>query len=205
MKKLMQIIVLLILSMASLCSAAPQIPQIKVWGESSSQIRPDNVVLTLKTTGKGHNTKAAEQLQQKYLHNALKVLKDFGISNKDIIMDGPYTNLDGTVVCVLSVRVTVFSKLPGLIQSFASRPGSKVEQLAWSHTRLAQLRADALSMAVKDARQKAQTMAEALNSRIGEVLLVHPVDAKDKKAGGDRPFIRIKKKVEVVFRLVPMQ
>ncbi|WP_321416383.1 SIMPL domain-containing protein [uncultured Desulfobacter sp.] len=204
MKRLMQIIVLLLLSMVSLCSADSQIPQIKVWGKSSSQIRPDNAVLTLKITGKGHNAKAAEELHQKYLDNALNVLSDFGISDKDITMDGPYTNLDGTVVCVLSVRVAEFSKLPGLIQSFASRPGSKVDQLAWSHTRLAQFRADALSMAVKDARQKAQTMIQALNSRLGEALLVRPVDTEKTKAGGDKPFIRIEKKVEVVFRLVPL-
>lgn len=204
MKRFMQIIVLLILSMAALCSADPMIPQIKVWGKSSSQIRPDHAVLTLKITGKGHNAKAAEQLHQKYLDNALNVLGGFGISDKDIIMDGPYTDLDGTVVCVLSVRVAVFSKLPGLIQSFASRPGSKVEHLAWSHTRLAQLRAQVLSMAVTDARQKAQAMADALNSRLGETLLVHPVDPQEIKDGGENPFIRIEKKVEAVFRLVPL-
>lgn len=204
MKRLMQISVFLILGMASLCSADPRVPQIKVWGYKSSQIRPDNAVLALKITGKGHNAKAAEQLRQKYLDNALKVLSDFSISNQDIIMDGPYTNLDGTAVCVLSVRVALFSKLPGLIHAFASRPGSKIEHLAWSHTRLAQLKAEVLAMAAEDARQKAQTMAQALNSRIGEVLLVHPVEAEETKAGGDKPFIRIEKKVAVVFRLVPL-
>ncbi|MCG8551905.1 MAG: SIMPL domain-containing protein [Desulfobacterales bacterium] len=204
MKRLMQIVVLMLLSMASLCSADPRVPRIKVWGQRSSQIRPDNAVLTLKITGKGHNAKAAEQLRQKYLDNALKVLSDFSISDKNITMDGPYTNLDGAVVCVLYVRVALFSKLPGLIHSFSSRPGSEVEHLAWSHTRLAQLRAEVLAMAVKDARQKAQTMSQALNSRIGEVLLVHPVEAEETKAGGEEPFIRIEKKVEVVFRLVPL-
>jgi len=204
MRRLMQISVFLILGMTTLCAADPRVPQVKVWGQRASQIRPDNAVLTLKITGKGHNAKAAEQLRQKYLDNALKVLSAFSISDKDIIMDGPYTNLDGTVVCVLSVRVALFSKLPGLIQSFASRPGSKIEHLAWSHTRLAQLRAEVLAMAVKDARQKAQTMAQALNSRIGEALLVHPIEAEETKVGGDKPFIRIEKKVEVVFRLVPL-
>ena len=204
MKFLTQIIVLLMLSMASLCSADSQIPRIKVWGESASLIRPDNAVLTLKITGKGHNAKAAEHLHQKYLDNALKVLSNLGISDRDIVMDGPYTNLDGTVACVLSVRVTEFSKLPGLIQSFASRPGSKVEQPVWSHSRLAQLKADALSLAVRNAKQKAQTMANTLNSRLGEVLLVHPIDVKETKAADDKPFIMIEKKVEAVFRLEPL-
>jgi uncharacterized protein YggE len=204
MKRLLPIFVLLLLSMASLCSADPLVPQIKVWGESSSQIHPDNAVLTLKITGKGHNAKAAEQLHQKYLDKALNVLKDFSISDKDIAMDGPYSNLDGTVVCILSVRVSVFSKLPGLIQSFASRPGSEVEHLAWSHTRLTQLKAEALCLAVKDAKQKAQTMAKALNSRLGEALLVHPVEAEEPKAKSDQPFIKIEKKVEVVFHLLSL-
>ncbi len=48
MKRLMQIVVLMLLGMATLCFADPRVPQVKVWGQKSSQIRPDNAVLTLK-------------------------------------------------------------------------------------------------------------------------------------------------------------
>ncbi|MEK8017813.1 MAG: SIMPL domain-containing protein, partial [Candidatus Parabeggiatoa sp.] len=105
---------------------------------------------------------------------------------------------------VVHVRVAVFSKLPGLIQAFASRPGSKVEHLAWSNSQLAQLEAQALSMAITDAKQEAQSMADDLDSRLGEALLINAVDAGDKTVSDGQPFTRVEKKVEVVFRLVPL-
>lgn len=204
MKSLIRIVVLLLFSMASLCSANPLVPQIKVWGEYSSKIRPDRAVLTLKITGKGHCAKSAEQLHQKFLDNTLQVLADFGISDKTTTLDGPYTDLDGSVSSVIHVPVSKLSTLPGLIQSFASRPGSKIEHLAWTHSQLSQLKTNALSMAAKDAKQKAHAMAQALGGRPGEALLITPVNVGDTKAGDGKPFIRIDKKIEVVFRLEPL-
>ena len=203
MKILIQITILLLFCMAPLCSAQPLVPQIKVWGQYTSQVRPDSADLTVKITGKGHCAKAAEQLYKKYLDSILKVLKDFKISGEAICLDGPYTALDGTVSSVLTVRLAVFSKLPGLIQSLSSRPGSRVEHLAWFHSQAAQLNADALAMAITDARQKAEVMARTLGSRLAEALLVNTVDADDQKPEDGKPIIRIEKKVEVVFRLVP--
>lgn len=201
---LISIIVCLLISMAGQCSAQTQVPQVKAFGHCTTQIQPDGAVLTLKITGKGHCAKVAEQLCQKYLDNALNVLNDFSIGKDATSQDGLYTALDGTVSVVLEVRVIVFSKLPGLIQSFASRAGCKVEHLAWFHEHIDQLEAHVLSKAAKDARQKAQAACQVLGSRPGEAILVNIIDKEDKPVSAEQPCIRIEKKVEVVFRLVPI-
>lgn len=104
---------------------------------------------------------------------------------------------------MLHVCVAVFSKLPGLIQSFSSRPGSKVEHLAWSNFQLAQLEAKALFIAITDAKQKAQSMAKALGSCLGEALLINAGDADDKKGSDVPPFTRVEKRLKWCFAWCP--
>ncbi len=204
MKYLIQITVFVVFSMAGLCSADSQIPQVRVQGQYAANICPDRAILTLKITGKGHCAKAAAMLQQKYIDNTFKILAESKINRKEITLAGPCTGTDGAMVSVATIPVVNISKLPDLIQSFSTRPGIQIDQLAWTHTRLAQLEADAVAVALKDAKQKAQSMATALGSSLGEALLIHPMVSEKKKVKKEMPFLMIEKRIEVAFRLVPL-
>lgn len=205
MKIVFQAIALILVGMVSLCPAETLIPRIKVTDQFETRISPDRAVLTIRVKNKAHSARATKELHQKYLDNARQVLTRFNIAEKRITVSGPFCSVDGETSSRLRILIRDLTHLPGLIRTLSAKPGIETTRLAWTHSNLDELTQKARTTALQNAKTKAQSMSKALDSCLGEVLLIEESEySNDTKSNeSDRPSIRVNQQVEVTFRLIP--
>ena len=200
--KILQTIALMILfGMVFLDSVHAGIPQVRVIGEHKTEILPNRAVLTIQVKNKAHSARATEELHQKHIDGARLVLTRSGIHKQDITKSGPFAGVDGELLSRLSVTIRDLRNLASLVQALSARPSVSTDGLKWAHTDLTQLVKNARKKALQDAKKKAQSMARALETCLGEVIFIKERfdDAPGTKKGF--PIIRVHQKVEVAFRL----
>ncbi len=202
MKTILQTIALMILfGMFFLCSSHAGMPQVSVIGEHNTKIIPNRAVLTIQVKNKAHSARATEELHQKHIDGARLVLTRSGIHKQDITKSGPFAGVDGELLSRISVTIRDLKNLASLVQALSARPSIRTNGLKWTHTDLPQLVRTARNKSLQDAKKKAQSMANALGTCLGEVIFIKERfdDTQGNKKG--IPIINVHQKVEAAFRL----
>ncbi len=192
---------ILCLCMAPLCLAETETPQIRVFGEYQTSVAPDHAVMRIGIRNRA--TRVAEELHKKMLAATLQLLSGFNIKDRDIKTSGPYMAPENTSVSSIRVTIRDLAKLSALVQTLSTKPGTEIEELSYGHSQLPALMQKAQTMVLVNAKQTALSMAEVLDAGLGDVIFIQEQSVSGDKADKTTPDIRIRKIIEVVFRLRP--
>ncbi len=192
---------LLCLCMTPLCHAETDIPRIRVLGEYQTSVAPDHAVMGFEIKNRG--TRVAENLHKKMVASTLRVLSGFNVKDRDIKKSGPYMAPENTSVSNIRVTIRDLAKLFVLIQTLSTKPGTAVEEVSYGHSQLPALIQKVQTMALVNAKQTALSMAEVLDAGLGDVIFIQEQSISGDNIDKTTPAIRIRKKVEVIFRLGP--
>lgn len=164
---------------------------IDVSGEGSATIAPDMAVISLSVTRMADTAEAALAQNNEAMRKVLDALKAEGIAERDVQTgdfsifprySDPQTKSDGgapqpqitgyQVTNSLTVRVRDLPKLGGIIDKSVKLGVNQGGQITFTNHDPKAAYEDARRKAVKDAMEKARTLAEAAGVELGPVLSI---------------------------------
>ncbi|MCG8614616.1 MAG: SIMPL domain-containing protein [Desulfobacterales bacterium] len=191
------------LLITAVAAAAP--PQIKVFGTSEVTVEPDRAVVRLTIKNKAHAPDITAELHRKILESVRSILTASGAALEDTNIQGPYAGLENTSlssVSSVSAVVVNLAAIPKLVHKLSGKPGVRVTGVEYGHSAMAELIENAEADALLNAGKKALGYTRTLGATLGEAVFIQEIDPDpDRNVAEGIPDIRIRKKMEVVFRL----
>jgi uncharacterized protein YggE len=170
-------------------AAEAEVPSIHVEGEGSVNLAPDTALLTLTVTREGSTAREALDANSRAMADLHAAMKEAGIADRDLqtgdfgiqpryVHPGSRSGevpaaprIAGyTVRNTLNVRVRDLARVGALLDTAVDMGVNEGGQIAFTNDDPSGALAQARSAAVKDALQKAQTLATAAGVGIGRVL-----------------------------------
>lgn len=166
-------ILMLVLLLTLVFSTASADPSITVRGNGETQVSADTAVVSLGVSARDRDVLMAQQKVNEAIAAIRKALTDQGISEEDINTDymNIYAMYDYTdsqeqisaynASSTLAIRVTDLDRTGALIDAAFQAGANTLNGISFSASDTEEARAQALKMAVADARAKAEILAEA--------------------------------------------
>ena len=166
-------ILMLVLLLTLVFSTASADPSITVRGNGETQVSADTAVVSLGVSARDRDVLMAQQKVNEAIAAIRKALTDQGISEEDINTDymNIYAMYDYTdsqeqisaynASSTLAIRVTDLDSTGALIDAAFQAGANTLNGISFSASDTEEARAQALKMAVADARAKAEILAEA--------------------------------------------
>lgn len=187
MKKLLTsfLTLALILTLAVPALAEGSAPRLTVTGSATVSIDADYATIELGTVTRGESAQAAQSENDKIMTEVIAALKELGIKEEDIRTSnfsvhmeqadyGPYSEARAlppyVVNNMLSVTIKDIALVSKVIDAAASKGANNVYSLVFQASKNAEATKQAITLAVKDARDRAQIMAEAAGKTLGELV-----------------------------------
>ena len=165
------------------------VPRILVSGEGSAEIAPDMALLVLTVTREGETAREALDANSAAMAEVLQAMRDEGIAERDLQTAGfsiqprynypapkpsgerePRQIIGYAVRNSLSVRVRDIDRVGAIIDKSVTLGVNEGGNITFTNDDPAAVIAEARAEAVKDARQKAETLAAAAGVNIGRIL-----------------------------------
>jgi hypothetical protein len=165
------------------------VPRILVSGEGSAEIAPDMALLVLTVTREGETAREALDANSAAMAEVLQAMRDEGIAERDLQTAGfsiqprynypapkpsgerePRQIIGYAVRNSLSVRVRDIGRVGAIIDKSVTLGVNEGGNITFTNDDPAAVIAEARTEAVKDARQKAETLAAAAGVNIGRIL-----------------------------------
>lgn len=160
-------------------------PKITVNGESVVNVKPDKIVVTLGIETWDTDIMVAKQKNNDILRQSLAVIKAFGIPNKEIQTDhlsveprykDGYNKEDFIGYFVRNtfvVTLTETSKVEELVTTVLQSGVNYIHGIDFQTTGLKKYREQARNLALKAAKEKAETMSGVLGQTIGAPIQIN--------------------------------
>ncbi|MEM8562789.1 MAG: SIMPL domain-containing protein [Pseudomonadota bacterium] len=186
-----------VLTLLLLCSSAAyaQLPEpspmITVVGTGTAEVAPDMAVVQLTVTREAETARAALDANSAAMTKVLASLRDEGIAERDLqtsnfsiqpkyvypskqsqSADRTPTIVGYTVRNGLTVRVRDLEKLGGIIDTSVTLGVNQGGNIAFTNDDPSDTIAEARKRAVIDARNKAETLAEAAGVSLGKIMQI---------------------------------
>lgn len=153
---------------------------ISAYGNGEVKIRPDMVRFTINLENRQTELSAAKEENDKILQAILANLEKHGVLKSDIKEDYPTTEVDGVnskiygYIYRQSIKVTLhdLTKLEPLFYDVLEAGAYQISDISFQISNVDLYLEQALSLAVADAKKKAEVMGEELGIQIGEPLSV---------------------------------
>lgn len=184
MKKLVLSVLLGGLAMATAFADDLQPPHVTVYGTAVTEVIPDEMHWSVKVLNKGPALDSVASEHTRIVQTAMQLLKDAGVEGKTIQTSSmefgenwEYKNSERAqngyfALTVISFKLTDFGLYNKLWLGLAKLPSVSVENVAYDHTKRIDFQNETRRKAVMAAREKAEALASALGSAIGEPLLI---------------------------------
>ncbi len=186
MKKLLTsfLLLALILTLAVPALAEGGVPRLTVTGSATVSIDADYATIELGTVTRGESAQEAQRENDKIMTEVIAALKELGIKEEDIRTSNfsvhmeqadyaPYSEARAlppyVVNNMLNVTIKDLSLVPKVIDTAASKGVNNVYSLIFQASKNAEANKQAITLAVKDARARAEIMAEAAGKTLGEL------------------------------------
>jgi hypothetical protein len=182
--------ILLVTAMV-LNSFAPQTETVQVQGVSEITVVPDLISINFNIETKGKNASIAKDSNSEILNKLIEELGILGISRAEIqtVNFNVYQNYDWTTgkriengyIATHSVKVNIDADktdLVGKILDAGIDAGAGVSYINFELTQETQneVKAQALELAAKDAKNKAESLASGFNKRLGSLVSISTSD-----------------------------
>lgn len=174
---------------ASGARAEHPIPRINVQGEGRADIAPDMAILTLTVMREDKTARAALDANSAAMAEVLGAMRKQGIAERDLQTSGfaiqPRMHyprprpgeaeqapkiIGYTVQNTLTVRIRDINLVGELLDLSVTLGVNQGGQLSWSNQDPSAALEEARKLAVKDAAQRAQTLATAAGVKLGDLL-----------------------------------
>ena len=169
---------------------SPPVPQLQANGTGEVMVTPDIAIVTLGVTSQATEASAALAANSAALSKAIAAIKAAGVAKKDIATAGfsidpvyepaktPPSDRPPSIVgyrVVNQVRVTVrdVKKSGGLLDAVVSAGANRVSGIAFDISDRKTAADNAIRAAIRDARAKAELMADAAGLRLVRILSVN--------------------------------
>ena len=180
--KLFLILVLIIFSFNSTSSAEEKISTISVSGEGVVEVAPDRATISLGVVTRDKNAAKVQNDNSKIANDIIKAVENLGIDKKNIrtgnysfhqyyrndnsrrIADGYEANNTVTVI------VDDLNLVGKIIDAALANGANNVDSLEFGLKNKSNLQNEAIRLAVRDAREKAEVVAAELGKKIIGVL-----------------------------------
>lgn len=160
--------------------SGPGAQGVVVKGESKITAKPDLARVTLGVETQGPSAGEAQQKNAESMTRLIAVLKGMGLAGKDIQTTGLSLNpmrkyikelnreqiIGYRAVNQVTVSISDLTKVSEALDQSVKAGANNIEQIVFLVESPEKLRDQALAMAVKDARVKAEVMAKAAGKRI---------------------------------------
>jgi uncharacterized protein YggE len=212
-----------------MAQSATKGPHIKVSGEGVVKAVPDILTLHLSVEKAGPNVEAAKQAVDKRTADAIDVARKVGVAKRDItstqIYISPQYHYDHDERKLVGYRVRrnltmtlrAINHYPPLLKGLVNAGVNGISGVSAGYSKPEKLREKAFGHAVNDARDKAERLARGFKARLGAVYAIveqsaptpHPVmmrqavKANAKSSAFEPGTVKIKARIQVVFRLRP--
>lgn len=160
------------------------VPLITVTGESTVYVKPDEVTLTFGVETKNADAKVAKSSNDKLMSDIHKYLKSQKIDPKNIQTD--YVRLNSVyiyndkerqeeyvAVNTVSLKLTDISNYEKIASGLLERGINKINQVTFGSSKLTQHQAEARNLAIKNAQEKAKSLAESIGQSIGKAYYIN--------------------------------
>lgn len=157
---------------------------ITVTGESTVYVKPDEVTLTFGVETKNADPKIAKSSNDKLMNEIHQYLKSQKIDPKNIQTD--YVRLNSmyiynekerqeeyVAVNTVSLKLTDINQYEKIASGLLERGINKINQVTFSSSKLKEYQAEARILAVKNAQEKAKSLAEAIGQSIGKAYYIN--------------------------------
>ena len=159
---------------------------VRVIGTGEVKVAPDRAVIEVGVEKQDVSAKTAKQLADQAARNILASVRENGVDEKDVqtvafSLRPQYDyhkggRLTGFVAHqTLSITVRDLSKLDSLLESLIQAGGNQISSLDYETTELRKYRDQARDLAVKAAREKAESLATSLGQGIGKAFSIEEV------------------------------
>ncbi|TKB44125.1 SIMPL domain-containing protein [Thalassotalea mangrovi] len=180
-------ITILFMSFSSIAgSELPNHRHISITGSASLTTIPDLAVIELNVESVKDTSFDAKRDVDLKVNNFLKGLPDFNISNKDVSASNIVTepNIDysdegeplvnGYVASrTLKVTLSQLKDLNKLLNFALSAELNEIEDIVLKSTKANSLRKEAKKLAIQDAKDRANELAEAFDSQLGKIYSIN--------------------------------
>ena len=186
MKSLTVAVVLVLF--AGLAIAEENLPArvVRVIGTGEVRVPPDRAVIEVGVEKQDVSAKTAKQLADAAAQNILARVRENGVDEKDVqtvsFSLGPEYDyhkgrrLTGfTAHQTLSITVRDLAKLDSLLESLIQAGGNQISSLEYETSDMRKYRDQARDLAVKAAREKAESLASSLGQGIGKAFSIEEV------------------------------
>ena len=186
----MRILKMLVLSSALIMPVAAMadgpVPTITVTGEATVQATPDMATISLGVTTQGTTGAEAMAANNAALQKVIERLKSAGIEDRDLqtqnlSLNPNWTNYSSsetqtingyTASNILSVRVRDLAKLGGVLDAAVGDGANTLNGLTFDLSKPRPAQDEARASATKDARVRAELLAQAAGVKLGRVLSI---------------------------------
>lgn len=160
------------------------VPLITVTGESTVYVKPDEVTLTFGVETKNADAKIAKSSNDKLMSDIHQYLKSQKIDPKNIQTD--YVRLNSmyiynekerqeeyVAVNTVSLKLTDIKQYEKIASGLLERGINKINQVTFGSSKLTQHQTEARNLAIKNAQEKAESLAEAIGQSIGKAYYIN--------------------------------
>lgn len=156
-------------------------PSVSVSGEGIVKVVPDRVLLNVRVESQGKSAEEVKNQNDAAIDGVLKFCKKMNVDKKNI--KTAYLNLNKNYDYQtkkysyvanqsLSILVTDMSNYTSLMEGLMNAGINRIDGVDFQSSTMEMQRAEARKQAVKNAQQKAQEYAGALNQTIGKALYI---------------------------------
>lgn len=159
---------------------------ISVHGTGTVKVEPDVLDIVFAAEGNALTSKTAYDQMAEASGKIAKIVKDAGVDNKDIqssqiYLSPTYDYTDGrarltgyTASITITVRLRKPEKASGILDDAAAAAGDalRLRGMTWSVDDPSKALADARTAAMKDAQDRAETLAKAGGADLGRVITI---------------------------------
>lgn len=182
------------------CAPGAQTPQVQdiqivqaqersilAYGNGEVRVRPDVVRFTINIENRQTELAAAKEENEKIVQKVLASLEKHGILKSDVKEDYPFTEVDGInskiygYIYRQSIKVTLhdLTKWEPLFNDIFEAGAYQISDIYFRTSNINVFLEQALSLAIADAKNKAEVMADELGGQIGEPLSVNEMPYTD--------------------------
>jgi len=156
-------------------------PQISVTGEGKVKVIPDQAMISIAVETKGKESSKVKSDNDRIVDKVIKYLKTTKINQNDIKTQrvSLYPSYDYNKkedYFVANQTINIFLKDLTLYETLMSeliKAGvNRINSVNFQSSQLERIKSEARTLAVKDARQKAQDFARALGQKVGKAIIV---------------------------------
>lgn len=156
-------------------------PQIQVNGVGKVNVTPDKVVIRVGVENRAEEAADAKKANDKAIAAIIKYVKSMKIEDKDLQTQrvSLYKSRDYeekkdyfSASQTLSITLTDVSKYEKLMIGLTESGVNRIDGVDFQSSKTAMYEAEARTLAVKEAKQKATDYASALGQKVGKAILV---------------------------------